>query len=200
MPPQFRVLSQFHSASPLLCSTETDHFLPHPSLSSSLPFKCSLTPLLFPLIAMTLLSLLLFFSYFCLIFSSLPPPLSSSLLLSLSLHMTYFPAAASADIWALEHVPQKAWLPRWGEKRRGGWMLEQCKGEGWMKGNGKERVRWNDFEEKWLEDKRRLKNKQWAKMNWSKRIPRVTCTQAVRSWGSVKEKRIKVDTPAVRSL
>lgn len=197
MPPQFRVLSQFHSASPLLCSAEMDRFLPHPSLSSSSPFKCSLTPLLFPLIAMTLLCLLLFF--FVVLSHLLIPP-SSSRSLSLSLHMTYFPAAASADIWASAHVPWKAWLPCWGEKGRGGRTLERHRREGWMRGKGKERVRWSDFGKKWLEDKRRLKNNQWAEMNWSKRIPTVTRTQAVCSWGSVKEKRIKVDTPAVHSL
>lgn len=87
MPPQFRVLSQFHSASPLLCSTEMDHFLPHPSLSSSLPFKCSLTPLLFPLIVMTLLSLLLFFLTFVSSFHPfLLPSLPLSCCLSLSPH------------------------------------------------------------------------------------------------------------------
>lgn len=112
MPLQFRVLSQFHSAPPLLCSTEMDRFLPHPSLSSLLPFKCSLTPLLFPLIAMTLLSLLLL-SYFCLLFSSLPPPLSSSL----SLHMTYFPAAASADIWASARATE-GMTPLLGRKKK----------------------------------------------------------------------------------
>lgn len=163
MPPWFRVLSQFHSASLLLYSAEMDRFLPHPSLSSSSPFKCSLTLLLFPLIAMTLLSLLLFFPYFCLILSSLPPHLPFPF--SLSLHMTYFPAAASADIWASAHVPWKAWPSCWGGKGRGGRTLERCSGEGWMRGKG--RNRWGEVILRRNDSKTREEFKTTSEQRWT---------------------------------
>lgn len=162
MPPQFRVLSQFPSASLLLCSIEMDHFFPPPEPLLLFPFQVLLS-----LLFSSLLSQWLSFpcSSFLLTFvSSFHPSLllCLSLSLPLSLSMTYFPAAASADIWASAHVPRKAWLPCWGEKGKGGRTLERCKGEGWMRGKGKQRASGSDFGEKWLEDKTRLKKKKKA--------------------------------------
>lgn len=146
MPPRFRVLSQFHSASLLLCSAEIDRFLPHLSLSFYSPFKCSLTPLLFSLIAMTLLSLLLFFPYFGLIFSFLPPPPLS------------FPLSPS--LWPIfQQQPVKtSGLPHTRYRRHDSPAGQKKEEEGGRCGDARERGEW------WVKTRRRLDEAIWGEM------------------------------------